>query len=65
MGKPDAVLGNVRYKRHFYRNSVLWQGDVDYRLDRYLKAGSGTNEILVTLIGRSLPGRRRYPDIHN
>jgi hypothetical protein len=50
MGKPDAHLGNVRYKRHFYGNFVLWQGDLDYRLDRHTKTGSGTNKILITLI---------------
>ena len=65
MGKPDVLLGNVRYERHFYRNLVLWQDDPDYRLDRHAKTGSGTNEILITLIGLRLPGRRRNPDIHN
>jgi hypothetical protein len=59
MGKPDAPLGNVRYKRHFYRRFVLWQGN------RRPKTGSGTNEISVTLIGLRLPGRRRNPDINN
>jgi len=65
MGKPESLLGNVRYKRHFYRNFVLWQGDVDYRWDRHPKTGSGTSEILITLIGLRLPGRQRNPDIHN
>jgi hypothetical protein len=65
MGKPNALLGNVRHKRHFYRNFVLWQGDLDYRLDRHHETGSGTNKILITLIGLRLPGRRRNPDIPN
>jgi hypothetical protein len=65
MGKPDAFLGNVRYKRHFYRKFVLWQGNLDYRLDKRPNTGSGTNEISVTLIGLRLPSRRRNPDIHN
>jgi len=65
MGKPDALLGNVRYKRHFYRRFVLWQGNLDYRLDRRPKTESCTNEISVTLIGLRLPGRRRNPDINN
>jgi hypothetical protein len=63
--KPDALLGNVRYKRHLCRSFVLWQGDLNYRLARRPKTGSGTNKISITLIGLRLSGRRKNRNIHN